>query len=513
MPVNEFEKQVQQKMEDLKFTPSAEVWTEVEKRIRKEKRRRRIIFWWLLPGLLLGGSMAFYLINVNKKEDHFTQASQQVDTPGKNTIEIITAEKEKQTPFGSSDAVYDKSQERQTMGVNQNGLPGDTKNETIGEKNTTAAPTPASTSGGRNQIIATARQKQKKTPAIVQDDRISKNENESAADKDITAKKQEEAVVSKETITVKEEKVNEQTEKAAENTIEKKEDAASDKVELKTELAVADSVAVDKKEDKAEPAMTESPAPPIVKSKTKWDFGGGIRAGASGARWGSLLGGGLASFDASPSGQVGSGGTYTGAPVILKPPRNGFSFGVEFFAQRELSKRTELRIAVEYNYFSTHIQTGNRVDSNLQVFNNISNGAFVSNYYRPSFAGMPTREYSNRYHLAGISATLNWKLIRAGKFSMGWENGMGISRLLSTNALHYDRNRLAYYNDFEPFRKTQVLVSSGLSFSLLQQKKWTMSFHPSVTFGLTPVLKRQDGPSSHFLNYGAGLKFLFPRNK
>ncbi len=507
MPVNEFEKQVQQKMDELKFSPSAEVWTEVEKRIRREKKRRRIIFWWLLPGLLLGGSIAIYFINENKKEKHFTETSQQISTPKENTVETVTADKEMQAPVTSPGAENDFAKQEKQGDKKDVQFNDQLENKTVATKKVIAiAPEPAAASARRNQPVAKGEQKKQQAVVNTQSDPVGKKENEIATVKETTAKQEKEKIIAKD------EKVNDQADKTIANEIEKKEEEVTGKTEEKKEPVLADSAVVSNKDD-VRPDSANTSMPPVVQSKAKWEFGAGIRAGASGARWGSLLSGGLASFDASPSSQVGSGGTYTGAPVILKPPRNGFSFGVEFFAQRELSKRTELRIAAGYDYFSTHIQTGNRVDSNLQVFNNISNGAFVSNYYRPSFAGMPTREYTNRYHLAGLSATLNWKFIRSARFSMGWENSIGISRLLSANALHYDRNRLAYYNDFEPFRKTQVLVSSGLSFPLLQQKKWTMSFHPSVSFGLTPVLKRQDGPSSHFLNYGAGLKFLFPRNK
>jgi hypothetical protein len=49
MPVNEFEKQVQQKMDELQLRPSTEVWEEVEKRIRKEKKRRWLHYCWAEP--------------------------------------------------------------------------------------------------------------------------------------------------------------------------------------------------------------------------------------------------------------------------------------------------------------------------------------------------------------------------------------------------------------------------------------------------------------------------------
>jgi hypothetical protein len=61
MPANEFEKQVQEKMEDFRLNPSASVWKNVEDELR-EKRKKRIIFFFLLPAaiLLLLGSVYYF---------------------------------------------------------------------------------------------------------------------------------------------------------------------------------------------------------------------------------------------------------------------------------------------------------------------------------------------------------------------------------------------------------------------------------------------------------------------
>ncbi|MEO7982868.1 MAG: hypothetical protein ABI688_02180, partial [Bacteroidota bacterium] len=67
MRENEFEKRVQEKMGGFNLPPSAEVWKEVERRIRKEKKRR-FIFWWPLLLLLAGGGIAAGLLITNKKE-------------------------------------------------------------------------------------------------------------------------------------------------------------------------------------------------------------------------------------------------------------------------------------------------------------------------------------------------------------------------------------------------------------------------------------------------------------
>src|SRR5258708_7311574 len=65
--VQRFEKEVQQKMEELEFSPSAAVWANVEKAVRVEKKRRVPFFWlFFLPALLLMGGARFYFMGSHK---------------------------------------------------------------------------------------------------------------------------------------------------------------------------------------------------------------------------------------------------------------------------------------------------------------------------------------------------------------------------------------------------------------------------------------------------------------
>ena len=45
MSGHEFEKQVRQKLNDLKMTPTAEAWENIEEKLRERKRRPVAIFW------------------------------------------------------------------------------------------------------------------------------------------------------------------------------------------------------------------------------------------------------------------------------------------------------------------------------------------------------------------------------------------------------------------------------------------------------------------------------------
>ncbi|HKP32983.1 MAG TPA: hypothetical protein VJT83_09655 [Chitinophagaceae bacterium] len=57
---NDFENKVQQKMHDLRFAPSDEVWMRVEAGIENKKRKRRFAFWMFLP-LIVGGAAILFM--------------------------------------------------------------------------------------------------------------------------------------------------------------------------------------------------------------------------------------------------------------------------------------------------------------------------------------------------------------------------------------------------------------------------------------------------------------------
>ncbi|HMK26671.1 MAG TPA: hypothetical protein VK483_11645, partial [Chitinophagaceae bacterium] len=79
MRENDFEKNVQNRMDELQLYPSAEVWPEIERRIRKERKRRWFIFWFLFPALLTGAGATYFLTVANKKPVTSNQDQKQIE--------------------------------------------------------------------------------------------------------------------------------------------------------------------------------------------------------------------------------------------------------------------------------------------------------------------------------------------------------------------------------------------------------------------------------------------------
>ena len=90
MSDHDFEKQVQQKLDELKLRPSGTVWMEVEKNIRTTKRRRRF-FWLWTPMVLLCLSTSAYILYRNYfKASQTTGIAQTISSSKSNELTAET---------------------------------------------------------------------------------------------------------------------------------------------------------------------------------------------------------------------------------------------------------------------------------------------------------------------------------------------------------------------------------------------------------------------------------------
>src|SRR2546423_9171288 len=93
---NDFERQVQQKLEELNLVPSEPVWLNIEKQIHNKKDRRMIFLWLPLLFMLLGAGVWWLNYDGNNRQDtshntmrHPVQVPATIiQTPAKNDNEI-----------------------------------------------------------------------------------------------------------------------------------------------------------------------------------------------------------------------------------------------------------------------------------------------------------------------------------------------------------------------------------------------------------------------------------------
>jgi hypothetical protein len=480
MPANEFEKQVQQKLEELQIRPTTSVWSEVESQLRKEKKRRRIVlFWWLLPVLLATSGGAYYFINQNQNNPVISNTNDFQKDPVTTTTPTQELAGEKVQPV------------QQTP--------------TTGEIQQTAPSTINKSSAGNSPIIVNAvpgKTHKQKGPLLKRDIEI---EDQLAIISTIPeSKKQEkvtpivnEADTAKETIVL-----NELPASPVQNDLNKTEE----NIKPDTVIAIIPDPIINEAEKQQD----------IPKQKSRWRFGIELKPGLSNTHEGSLF----AAKDreqlyATPNtggGTIGSGISFgpLAPPVLVTSPSPAISAGLDFLATREVSKKLSMTFGIGYQYIASSIKVGQKVNGSRQVTNDFSSGVVVNSYYTAAYTGNGDQSYTNQFHFATAKAGLSWQLVNSKKFSLSWDNSISFNHLFHTTALLFDPTYRSYYRDPEVFKKSQLFFTTGFSIPVMKHKKFSLSLNPFASYGLTPVYNSASGSNAHYFNGGLGLKFLFP---
>ncbi|WP_315816619.1 hypothetical protein [Paraflavitalea speifideaquila] len=211
-----------------------------------------------------------------------------------------------------------------------------------------------------------------------------------------------------------------------------------------------DSVAKDTVQTLASLPTTPAGSGAILKTKpvtknpgdSKWQFGIRADGGYSGVTEDGLFGflekeSPMVADLASPN---YSNSLINVAPQFPRPVNKasslskGLSFSVGGFVQRKLTNRLSLSVGLQYTYLSARQVVGTKINNNRTVNRAPSTSQLVSTYYDAN----NTQEYTNKYHFIELPVTLHAQLNKGKRLPITWDIGFSASRLVSTNALHYD---------------------------------------------------------------------------
>ncbi|HEY4151462.1 MAG TPA: outer membrane beta-barrel protein [Chitinophagaceae bacterium] len=456
MPTHDFEKQVQQKMDELKFVPSEAVWEEVAKQIRERRDRRRLLVWWLLFPLLAGGSFGIYITN-----KHIASAAK----PGKPTHAMATTITK--APASSSPGNHEAGGTVPVV-INQQNIPDSNNLFQV----------------ARNGYIAGIRRK------LPTGDKTGlTNETVVVAGINLVA---EPVPTSVNMDAMKPARVSPLPAGDYAFVIEA---SPADPSSLKPLLAVLAAKA-DSAEAVKKPAQHEKKMEWVLTAHTG---GAGISSGFSLPRTSP------AAYDNAFTGSSLSNITYPGTTqAAVRPPsgiKPGLAFTASLSARRFLGGGFSLEAGVQYSYYSTSLQAGTIVDSSATVRQGAQR---VSSYYKNS--GVENK-YSNQYHFIEVPLRAQLQLGHRSPFS--FNTGLSIGRFIGSNALQYDAPDNIYYKDNTLFNKTQLNMSAGFDIRFLQNKPLSFEAGPRLQYGVTRLFKQEIYGDRHLLFAGLEMRMFF----
>jgi hypothetical protein len=530
MSDHNFEKQIQQKLDELKIPPADTVWSAVQDRIRKDKRRRRGLVLFPLLFLFLGAASYFIL------EDRvFEKTSASKLAVADSTSQQTNIPKDGKLPGPNKPENIEAGDIPGTLEVNQNASEGKNpadlwpkeeiplkQKEQLTKSDFKGAP--ANVNGNDRSISkrVSVTKDFPKQPAALQK---SKGEN-TGTNKDEDSREIIETHQQPTDDHHSGKKVNEpgpvtqsQIEHAGDSLSDNKAavdstgDLRADSATQLTKKLIADSVLLD-----VAASPQRSSEEKVNKKKIKWGFN--ASAGISNVNDRGFFSGGFLTgvfaeenvlvadvYDRSAFNNPTMGNIP--GPIVHKPSaiEKGFSFSAGAFFEKNVSKRLSISTGLQYTYYTNSIRVGSRVDSFTAV-QNVSGPLSVNQYYR-SAAASRTYQYTNRYHFIDLPVMLHIQLNRGNHLPILWNGGLSLSYLISTSALHFDSRTGVYYKDNSLFNKLQANLSTGVSFSFFNRSALPLQLGPELRYGLTNLLQKQVSQTRHLLYFGLNTRVYF----
>jgi hypothetical protein len=463
MEPNNFEKTVQQKMEELKIPPSEAVWNHVEKRIGKRKHKRIIFILFFIFLFFLSGG--FWLYNSVKNN------AQQKNHPLSNLLEknndspkrLLNKQDSNLGRFMDSLQIISETPDTSRI--------TDTKIKTVSTKIQNAAIRGAA---NKQETIFRLSEsiKEDKAISLSQIDKLKGIKN----------------------IAEEENKLSDQ------NNQHRKEAAVT---EVKQENNLPDLKVISQKKlsrdtlFKIEKFTAKKDSFPVKPSQNlqmhQWIFGVTFSGGKSFLS-NHLLNTDKNSSDFSSAPSSGIGNSGGGSSSVLPPKMtNSAAFTGGFFIEKNISLKTKISLGINYKYFSTINKTGNEIDS-VQT-------AFTSTTY--------VNTYRNNFHYMELPVSLKFQLTNNNLLPVYWLVGINISELINTNALQFKNDRGVYYNDNSLFNKTQLGFNTGFFATLFSHKNTLINIGPYFSFSATKMANNGFYDKKHFHFIGISAEILF----
>lgn len=458
MSDHEFEKQVRQKLNDLRLTPSPSAWENIEQGIRTPSRRRTPLYWLavLLIGIAAGGY--FYATHDNTQLHDKESEGGMAALPGQSSSNGKGEESLRTIPAQAENAKPDAA-------INAENLKQPNR---VAEKTSVPGRLP------RTKNIV-----QPGTIKTTANSRITKLLPASIADQPSKVQ----AVDGK-------------------NDITETKTLRYYSTLLSTSSPFIDPIDPATFQNNLIPVLLQSPispAAPIIIPHKKWAFGITGGAGVSGLNNGDL-------FDLSKAMTADMSTPVTAAfapsytPYRIEP---SFAYSAGITIKRELSKRFHITGGINYLQLNVKYKPGNQVYGS-QAVNAAPLGQFVRNYFtldqhKPS-------DYKNTYHFIEVPLMLHTRIIRSQALPVYWNTGISYSYLVNSNSKQFDGSTGVYYSNEKSLRNSQLAVATGFDFALFSKSKYPVWIGPTAKYNVTRLMKNDLPDNKRILSAGINAK-------
>lgn len=464
MQENNFEKEVQQKLDGLHLTPSEPVWQKIEASIKK-KRERRLLFW-LLPVALVIGGLAWWGLTTTPREKTVVTTSPEPTEAVSTFSKPHTGETDTNRQPTASASVPQQPKEANKF-FNENAVPQLETNETSKQ--------PAAR---RHEVF-----QNKVAPAAV----VLKNTSASVA------------------TSVPETLTDIPTPGFPRTTsIETNRPGLPPETQalLPPVDTAANRIRIDLK------AVEKIGKPAVQATKKAWQWYVTSRVGASNINENPFSLSGDKSSAAGFSDEFASPSSGNGArPDDLAAQTtslyaSGPHFSIGAGVKKAVTKRSFLVAGLQYSFYRNHVTAAPQLPAD-------SIARSLYSYMLSANANTTTRiasRFTNTFYFIELPVGLEHRLLKNRALHLQY--GATLRALVSGEALRYDDERNVYQQDAAALRRTGVALYALADYTLWTSKGLTLQAGPHVQYGLSQTFKNS-APKSPLVSGGLAVTMGF----
>jgi hypothetical protein len=494
-----FEKQVQQKMEELQFAPSDVVWKKIEEGLNEKKKRRVPFFWlFLLGGLILAGGIYFASTSSGNKKiissSEKTIADPQPENKKEATVSDNKNELKKDDHINAQKQSYTKNSTTDNNNTLAEKIKKPNAHQQQNQINQTASvqtkdvAVPSAYNRTKNEISSSKEKKQ-----LNGSKRADADNDIAASAPDASAGETSPANNKKEIKKNESEKNKDLLNDISADSADKKKPIVANKKETKTDSSVDRKIAKSNKQNK---------------KTASWEIGYTASPGISNISQGlfkTAYAANTANFAAAlPTSPVNY---YSSSPSSIDP---GFSFSVGAFVAKKINKRIKLFAGLNYHYYSAHLSVGSYINAPRLIYTTAqaSPSYSTAGYYQ---GNKNLSNYTSHYHFVELPFLVSVQINNShSRLPITWDGGLSLSYLINSNALQYDPNSQVYYKNNALFNRTQLSASTALMLGFHVGKN-QLHIGPQFQYGLSHLLNKDALNPEHLL-FG-GIKLVFVRSE
>ncbi len=463
---NEFEKQVQQKMEELKLTPRDAVWENVEASLPEKNKRRWLL--WLFSIVIVGTAIVFFL---NQNTNDKAGTAKTADSTGKNQPKEIAVNNERASANVEANPTDDPNSATELSKVasdsftiilttNEQLLKDKIKDQVhipgskiaIKNVNNQYSDNDNHSFVSRNKKIA---HKAVKTKVTIRT---------SQGGEDLVAEDGVPVIPDTQSSITNKESNKESTSNIVDSSAKSIEESGNNRI-IKP---------VGEKPNELPPPSNGIATKKLVKGR--WNYS--LTAGVGTSNTGEGISLKKMAYDVAFSTLPGNGQT---SRTVASRPTSGKTFEVAILASRNLNAKWNFKTGLGYSCLSTNIKVGSRFTDSAALLS-LNNGNTSGTYYPGD-----TFSYKNNFHVLEIPMLFQYKISK--HLPIYIEAGSSLGYLLSSNALVYSNSTGKHYTNKDIFNQLLISLQAGVGVDLAKKTKFPFSIGYRLRSDISSAIK------------------------